>query len=193
MTIDIFASSLSSSYLRSLSLNTNRHLSDSFVAAFLPSLTSPHLRELQMSDIALTSISRRVVSEFIRRRGPCRLQTLKLSANSLGAHGVGKAVRALEHNFWLTHLELVANRTADRESPDSSGAEDTAAYVALSRLDHERLLRFWTIRNETLQRTTQADALRLLRHARPALLRSWWQEHHDSSTTATKLPDSGGQ
>jgi hypothetical protein len=100
-------------------------------------------------------------------------------------------VSALERNYWLTRLELLANRLAEGEDEPSSSSDEEGLSLDVRKL--ESRLRIWTIRNEHFQRDVHRDAVRLLRYARPALMQSWWQEHHQDPAAATSISKSGGR
>jgi hypothetical protein len=199
MHTEMFASAICHSSLRVLSLSTNRQLSDTFAAAFLPRLVPCALRALQLSDIGLTRKSRRGVANFVKN---CRMQSLKLNANSLGGSGLQMIISALESNYWLTNLELHANRLMDESSSSSSCSDDTEHVLeskARSRRSNpldlralESSLKVCSIRNEHFHRNTHQEAVRLLHYARPILIESWWQVQHPNSVPLQQVLYAGG-
>jgi hypothetical protein len=172
------AEAINSSKLQFLSLNTNPSFGDTFISTFLPALHTPHLRELQLSDIGLTTRASRPLADFVRdRQRSGKLHVLKLNANSLGYRGVSRIVRAAQHNWALTRLELAANHLMDSDSePELSGSSaeaKTGTKTPPTKGDwrtFEADLHRLVLRNTHAKRMVENDALRLLRYARPILL-----------------------
>jgi len=185
-----FAQAINSSHLETLSLTTNPKLSDSFIEQFLHRLDSSHLREMQLSVIGVTQASAPHFAEYISS-SRCRLSSLKVNGNRLGVRGARMIIRALQrHNFTLTKLEMYANGLADADaSSETTASDDDIAVRAGLSIWHEaqkeldRLL----LRNLHLKRTTEREALVLLKYARTVLLRP---KSDGSSTSLALVPSS---
>ncbi|KAJ7743843.1 hypothetical protein B0H16DRAFT_1889825 [Mycena metata] len=172
-----FTKAVNTSHLELLSLTTNRHLSDPFVEVFLPLLDSPHLREIHLSAIGLTSqAAPHLISYLSSPR--CQLHTLKCNGNTLGFRAVRSIVRAIErHNFSLLTVELYSNNLAGPVSSDNTSEDDDdeesggPASLDAWKSSEAQIMRV-LLRNAHLKRETERDALQLLRYARPLLLSS---------------------
>ncbi|KAJ7729227.1 hypothetical protein DFH07DRAFT_1066225 [Mycena maculata] len=172
-----FTTALNTSHLELLSLTTNRSLSDDFVEVFLPFLDSPHLREVHLSAIGLTSRAAPHLIAYLSSPR-CRLHTLKCNGNTLGFRAVKSIVRAIErHNFSLLTVELYSNHLAGPVSSDNTSEDDDddeaggpASIDAWKASDTQ--IRRVLLRNAHLKRETEREALQLLRYARPLLLSS---------------------
>ncbi|KAJ6569694.1 hypothetical protein B0H10DRAFT_1880203 [Mycena sp. CBHHK59/15] len=168
-----FTTALNSSRLEVLSLKTNRNLSDPFLKVFLPFLDAPHLREVHLSAIGLTSRSAPHLVAYLSSPR-CRLHTLKCDGNTLGFRTVKFIVRAIErHNFSLLTVELYSNHLVGSVSSDNTSEDDDedggpASLDAWKATDAQ--IRRVLLRNAHLKRETEREALQLLRYARPLLL-----------------------
>ncbi|KAH6917912.1 hypothetical protein BKA70DRAFT_1135851 [Coprinopsis sp. MPI-PUGE-AT-0042] len=176
--ISTFVKSLNASCVEVLAITTNHGLGDAFADTFFPALNCASLRELHMSSIGLTPRSVPLITGFIRSPERCRLSMLKCNGNSLGWKGLKSIARAIEQkNYSLTVLEFHANQLTgsdlaeyeteeedldDLDSPELTQAEAmTASILTFNRL---------VIRNATMKREAEYQALQLLRYARTLLL-----------------------
>ncbi|KAJ3575821.1 hypothetical protein NP233_g830 [Leucocoprinus birnbaumii] len=175
-----FVEAINTSRLEVLSVTTNKHLSDSFLAHFLPSLDSPYLHELQLSAIGLTSSSGKLISAYLSSPR-CRLHVLKCNGNSLGLQGIKPILRVMQsRNYTLRSIELFANQLQDEEteseSEDSSDENTSGRTIVLTKndiqtwKDCEALVKKILLRNTHLKREVNKQAVILLHYARPLLL-----------------------
>ncbi|EGO03849.1 hypothetical protein SERLA73DRAFT_175528 [Serpula lacrymans var. lacrymans S7.3] len=105
-TVIAFAAALNTSRLCTLHLIHNGELSDDFVSLFLPQLTTPYLRQLNMSAIGMTRMSVPVIIKYVSS-AVCRLEGLQCNANSLTLPGARDIVSAIEeHNYSLWKVTL---------------------------------------------------------------------------------------
>ncbi|KAF8438111.1 hypothetical protein L210DRAFT_2306097 [Boletus edulis BED1] len=165
------ASSINDSRLRFLSLTGNNQLGDTFVEYFLPFLRSRYFHELHINTIGLTARSAPAIGAWISGHlqrncdGACHLQVFKCNGNSLGVSGVWEIVRAIERGNWsITKVEVHANQLVP-----SANLADTETADAMR--DAERALHRIMMRNSYWKRQTEREALILLRHSRPLLMR----------------------
>ncbi|KAF5363501.1 hypothetical protein D9756_000347 [Leucocoprinus leucothites] len=176
----IFVEAINSSRLEILSVTTNKHLSDGFIANFLPLLDAPRLHELQLSAIGLTSSSGKLIASYLSSPR-CRLHVLKCNGNSLGLRGIKPIVRAIQsQNYTLRSIELYANQLQDEESDSESQTSSDEGQgdqrIGLTRNDIqtwkscESLVKNILLRNTHLKREVNKQATTLLRYARPLLL-----------------------
>jgi len=166
--IEALTTAINLSVLETLSLTTNRGLTDSFIEQFLPKLDSPHLREIHLSAMGLTSRSTPHIIEFISSPR-CHLHTFKCNGNSLGSPSVRRIIRAIERsNFGLLRVELYSNQSVD--GGQTGGAENEASMGLESWKESEKLLKRVLLRNDYLKREIRTEALCLLRLARALLL-----------------------
>ncbi|KAJ7037375.1 RNI-like protein [Mycena alexandri] len=170
-----FTKAVNTSHLELLSLTTNRNLSDPFVEVFLPFLASPHLREIHLSAIGLTSQAAPHLINYLSSHR-CQLHTLKCNGNTLGFRAVRSIVRAIErHNFTLLTVELYSNNLAGPVSSDNTSEDDNdeesggPASLDAWKASEAQIMRI-LLRNAHLKRETEKDALQLLRYSRPLLL-----------------------
>jgi hypothetical protein len=174
---------INSSHLEILSVTTNKYLSDKFLANFLPSLDAPHLHELQLSAIGLTSSSGKIIASYLSSPR-CRLHVLKCNGNSLGLRGIKPVIRAIQsHDYTLRSIELYANRLQDEETDSSGGASSDGeaddqkissltGNDILTWMSCEALVKKILLRNNHLKREVNKQSIILLRYARPLLLQS---------------------
>ncbi|KAM5543498.1 hypothetical protein V8D89_002749 [Ganoderma adspersum] len=185
----VFALAVNASHLETLSLTTNPKLTDSFAAHFLPLLDSPHLGEIHLSVVGLTRASAPHIIEYITSPR-CQLHTLKANGNNLRIRAVRSIVRAARRaNYTLLRLEMHANgltELSDDSDVSPSDNEDGAKGTVTSWKDIEKELKQILTRNAVLKHQVEKEAIVLLRHARPLLLRS---KGHDSQA-AVPLPSS---
>jgi hypothetical protein len=175
--VEAFAFALNASHLETLSLTTNRTLSDPFLAHFLPRLDAPHLREIHLSAMDLTPRAAPHIVAFLSSPR-CRLHTLKCNGNALGHRAVRAIIRAIERcNFGLLRVELYANQLSHGNYAEDEGivGEAEGGQWAPTGVDLwkecERLLKRVLSRNKHLRRETQKEAVYLLRFTRALLLR----------------------
>ncbi|EPQ52269.1 RNI-like protein, partial [Gloeophyllum trabeum ATCC 11539] len=167
-----FAEALNSSSLEMLSLATNTFLSDPFISRFLPALHARHLRELHLTLLNITNRSMDPLIHYLISPH-CRLRTLRLNGNSLGAHAVGQIIRAVTvSNYNLTRLEMLGN-FSPVPGPGPDGVLDEREFNALAQWPaREKELKRVMERNDYLARMREKEALSLLVLARRVLLRS---------------------
>lgn len=144
------------SSLAKLYLSTNPHLGDAFAKLFLPRLHSVNLCELHLSAIALSQESVPVLCSFLSSFLHCgSLKVLRLNGNNIGLEGVTTILETLKrHNWWLEEFQVHANNLGEGWLSLEGAAKN--------------VLR----RNEALRREIETDALQVLHHSRPLLLRS---------------------
>lgn len=143
-------------------------MSDSFIKAFLPALTSSRLRELHLSAMNITRISFPHIAEYVSSKR-CKLNVFKCNGNVLGWTGVHSIIEAVrDNNYSLTTLELHSNHLLT-EIADETGANLEISGDAWK--ECRRDIELVVSRNEQLGRETRRQALRLLRYARAVLLR----------------------
>ena len=180
---------VNASHLETLSLTTNPKLTDTFAAHFLPLLDSPHLGEIHLSVVGLTRASEPHIIEYITSPR-CQLHTLKANGNNLRIRAVRSIVRAARRaNYTLLRLEMHANgltELSDDSDVSPSDNEDGAKGSITSWKDIEKELKQILTRNSVLKHQVEKEAIVLLRHARPLLLRSKGQ----TSQAAVPLPSS---
>lgn len=166
-----FIDAVNSSRLESLSLANNNSLSDTFLKAFLPGLTSPHLRELYISALGLSPISIPYITAYLSAPARCSsLHTFKCNANALGVRGINSIIRAIEsHNYMLLTVELYSNQLSPSDLASVSETENDERDPN-TWMSSDRHLKRVLERNKYLKRETEEGALRLLRYARPVLL-----------------------
>jgi hypothetical protein len=137
-----------------------------FATSFLAKLNAPHLRELQLSSVRLRQSAIPHLVEYLTSAERCRLHTFKCNGNEFGLGGMTELVGGLAEwrkgqNFHLMKMETFGNR-----APEPGEMEDPR-WTGL-----EQELKTVLIRNAHLQRKVQQQALALLHHSRPVLLRS---------------------
>lgn len=167
---DSLTAAVNSSRLEVLSVTSNRHLSDTFLAHFLTHLDAPHLHELHCSGINLTSVSGSVISAYISSPR-CRLYVLKCNGNSLGLRAIKTIIRAVrDSNYSLRTIEFYANQLeADDADPTDGDPEDDEDNIH-NWVDCEGILKRLLLRNNHLRREVNKQSLLLLRCARSLLL-----------------------
>ncbi|KAH9916966.1 uncharacterized protein BXZ73DRAFT_80934 [Epithele typhae] len=161
-----------------------QNLTDTFVAHFFPLLNAPHIREIHLSVTGLTQASAPHIIEYITSTR-CQLHTLKLNGNRLRIRAVRSIIRALKHgNYTLLRLEMAANGLTDIDNSDTPPSEDDggAKGSVVSWQECENELKRLMARNSTLKHHVEKDALSLLRHARPLLVRPKSRSMKDSLT-----------
>ena len=91
--------------------------------------------------------------------------TLRLSGNNISAGGAARVARSImQANFNVLNLEMYGVRI-------HQGGQDDSSDEATSGDGFEEGLRYALVRNDLLQRQTQAAACRLLQYSRAVLLR----------------------
>lgn len=166
-TTRILADAVNASQLEMLSLTSNQLMSDSFIKAFLPALSSNRLRELHLSTMNITRLSFPHIKEYVSSKR-CKLTVFKCNGNLLGwsaVHSIIEAVR--DNNYSLTTLELHSNHLLD-ETTDETGANQQISGDAWK--ECLQSIELVVARNELLCRETRRQALQLLRYARAVLL-----------------------
>jgi len=196
-----FTSAINNSRLKALSLNSNAHLGDTFLFRFLSDLCTPHLHELHLSAMNLTSVSTPHLVAFLSSDPPTgkhrllpttsgdndpittprrtRLRDLRLNGNHFTLSCATSLVSALETaNFSLRHVEMYANDF--QESGPSSSPP-----VGKSWEDLKIWLAGIYSRNHRLTERTKISALRLLSPARCLLLQPLEEEEEERSTSSS--------
>ncbi|KAI0628574.1 RNI-like protein [Trametes polyzona] len=168
----VFALSINSSRLETLSLATNANLTDVFVAHFLRVLDAPYLREVHFSVCGLTQASTTPLVEYLTS-SRCQLHALKLNGNQLRVRGVWSIVRAIrEANYTLQRMELYATGYSQPPNDSDTSTEEEDANIRPARWQEvEADLKRSLTRNLTLKNIVEKEALTLLRYSRVLLLR----------------------
>ncbi|TCD61744.1 hypothetical protein EIP91_007993 [Steccherinum ochraceum] len=153
-----FAKGINTSRLEVLSLSTT---SPPVIVSLVKVLDTPYLRELQCCMCAITpEDAPALISYIVSPR--CRLHNLKANANSMGWRAIKDLVAAIERaNFTLLSLDLYMNGSTEDDTADDTNAKDTT----------RQLIGNLLTRNMLLMRATESEAVLLLRHSRPLLLR----------------------
>jgi len=113
-----FTAALNQSNIRTIDFTGNTQLGDTFLASFLINLRAPHLRELGLSVLGLTSAARQPLGAYLAAGASRALKILRLNGNALDLAFVDDLLDALQHtNFSLVHVEVFANRLNDRPEP----------------------------------------------------------------------------
>ncbi|KAH7929935.1 RNI-like protein [Leucogyrophana mollusca] len=159
-----FAAALNTSRLCTLQLIHSGTLSDSFICAFLPMLTTPYLRHLDLSAIGMTRAAVPAIVDYVSSPR-CRLERLQCNANSLtlpGARSIIDAIDTSNYSLWKANLD-------DLHSDESDGNGDRRM---LAWQDGWRILNGASRRNLQAKLQTRDDALAFLRYSRALFLRS---------------------
>lgn len=143
------------SSLNSLTLSGARG-GDIFVPVLLSALQGSRIRRLRVSMSNVTLATAPAIANFIASPR-CRLSSLSLNGNLIGAEGVNMILDALSQNYSITTLDCYAN-LAMEDAPES--------FVPI---EHRRKKLLG--RNCDLQRSVRRESLVLLRHSRTLLLR----------------------
>ena len=171
------------SHLETLSLTTNPKLADTFAAQFLPLLDAPHLGEIHLSVVGLTRTCAPHIIEYITSPR-CQLHTLKANGNNLHIRAIRSIVRAARRaNYTLLRLEMHSNGLTEADGGSDvspSDDEDGEKGTTTSWKDIERELKQILTRNTVLKHQVEKEALILLRHSRPILLRSRGHNSRDA-------------
>jgi hypothetical protein len=166
-TARILADAVNASQLEMLSLTSNRLMSDSFIKAFLPALTSNRLRELHLSTMNITRLSFPHIKEYVSSMR-CKLNVFKCNGNLLGWSGVRSIIEAVrDNNYSLTILDLHSNHLFDETTDETGANQQISGHAWKECLQSIELV---VMRNGLLCRETRRQALRLLRYARAVLL-----------------------
>ncbi|KAG8216851.1 hypothetical protein J3R82DRAFT_7114 [Butyriboletus roseoflavus] len=160
-----FASALNASRLCTLQILHSNSLGDSFAQVFLSQLTTPYLRELDLSATSMTRAIVPTLADYVRSTR-CRLERLQCNANSLTLSGARRIVSAIEENYSLRNVKL-----------DDLHIDDHAVAVAAE----DRTIG-WQVCNRALSAVLQRnsvhmarvrdESLTLLRYSRALFLRS---------------------
>lgn len=166
-----FADAIQASSLDSLTLSGVPG-GDTFVPILLSAVLGSRLRRLRVPMSNITPATAPAIAAFIASPR-CRLSSLSLNGNLIGAEGVNNILDALSQNYSVTTLDCYAN-LAMEDSPES--------FVSIEDR-RKRLL----ARNCGLQRSVKQESLVLLRHSRTMLLRGTkpTESIEPPSTTAT--------
>ena len=163
--ISEFTSALNSSRLCTLQILHSNSLGDSFTWVFLSQLTTPYLRELDLSAINMTQAIVPTIADYVRSTR-CRLDRLQCNANSLTLSGAHKILGAIEDNYSLRNVRL-----------DDLHMDDliTAATIEDRATEWQRCNRALSDvlqRNSMLMARVKDESLALLRYSRALFLRS---------------------
>lgn len=157
-----FVTSLNSSRLCTLQLLHSSSLSDPFVQAFLPGLTTPYLRQLDMSAINMTRAVVPIIVDYVRSPR-CHLERLQCNANSLSLPGARSIVDAIEKfNYTLGKVNVDDQHMDD----DGGNAEERA----IAWQEGWRILSSATRRNFESKIVVKTQAIALLRYCRALYL-----------------------
>ncbi|KAG0697589.1 hypothetical protein DFH29DRAFT_945339 [Suillus ampliporus] len=177
-----FAATVNRSRLEFLSLTGNHKLGGAIVETFFRHLRAPHLRELHINAMGLTTRCASGLAEWIssgHNGKACSLHTLKCSGNSLGIKGVWEVIHAIEMGNWsLMNVEVYANQIAGTEIPNEDSPIQQSELLPSSETevswkDAERALhRVLHRRNAYWKRQTEKEALNLLKYSRTLIFRS---------------------
>ncbi|KIK96628.1 hypothetical protein PAXRUDRAFT_138026 [Paxillus rubicundulus Ve08.2h10] len=102
-----FANALNSSRLCTFQILHTTSLGDPFVRAFVPILSTPYLRQLDMSAINMTRAVVPILADYVKSPR-CRLERLQCNANSLtlaGARTVVNAIKEGNYTLWRVNLD----------------------------------------------------------------------------------------
>ncbi|KAI6040952.1 hypothetical protein EDC04DRAFT_2990503 [Pisolithus marmoratus] len=163
-----FVASLNSSRLYTLQLLHSSSLSDPFVQAFLPRLTTPYLRQLDMSAINMTRAVVPIIVDYVTSPR-CRLERLQCNANTLSLLGARSIIEAIEKfNYTLGKVNV------DDQHMDEDGGD--AEERAIAWQESWRILSSATHRNSVSKMVVKTQAIDLLRYCRALYLRSGQRE-----------------
>ncbi|KAI5996209.1 hypothetical protein EDD15DRAFT_2251039 [Pisolithus albus] len=158
-----FVTSLNSSRLCTLQLLHSTSLSDPFVQAFLPGLTTPYLRQLDMSAINMTRAVVPIIVDYVRSPR-CHLERLQCNANNLSLPGARSIIDAIEKfNYTLGKVNVDDQHMDD----DGGNAEERA----IAWQEGWRILSSATRRNFESKIMVKTQAIALLRCCRVLYLR----------------------
>ncbi|KAH0826606.1 hypothetical protein J3R83DRAFT_4969 [Lanmaoa asiatica] len=160
-----FASALNSSRLCTLQILHSSSLGDSFAQVFLPQLTTPYLRELDLSAINMTRAIVPTLADYVRSTR-CRLERLQCNANSLTLTGARRIVSAIEENSSLRCVRL------DDLHIDDQAAAVVAEDRTIGWQGCNRALSAVLQRNSARMALVKDESLALLRYSRALFLRS---------------------
>ncbi|KDQ13322.1 hypothetical protein BOTBODRAFT_33645 [Botryobasidium botryosum FD-172 SS1] len=170
-----FVEAINTSRLQVLTLTNNASLSDTFLSIFLPRLSSPYLRTLNLSVLGLSPDSAPTISDYIASPRSACLRNLTLNGNFLGRGSVRHIIRTIQTaNYTLQSVELLGNHLydlVDSNAPGSpeagaEGPQDGTFTVAHMRSILEQVLS----RNQMLFVRLKRNALHFLPIARILLL-----------------------
>ncbi|KAF8137477.1 hypothetical protein EV363DRAFT_1536124 [Boletus edulis] len=160
-----FTSALNSSHLCTLQILHSSSLGDSFAQVFLSQLTTPYLRELDLSATNMTRAIVPTLADYVRSTR-CRLERLLCSANSLTLGGACRIVSAIEENYSLRSVRLADLHIDDHAA--AVGAEDrTIGWQGCN-----RALSAVLERNSIYMSRVKVESLALFRYSRALFLRS---------------------
>ncbi|KAI0821883.1 RNI-like protein [Trametes gibbosa] len=187
----VFALSLNSSRLETLSLATNDQLTDTFLSHLLPVLDAPYLREIQLSVCGLSQAAAPHLVEYLTSPR-CHLHALKLNGNQLRVRGVGSIVQAIRRaNYTLLRMELYATGLSKHPDDSDFSAEEENTDVRLVRWQEvETDLKRSLARNSILKYMVEKEALALLRFSRLLLLRPKARDAAPSATIVAPCSES---
>ncbi|KAG1753601.1 uncharacterized protein EDB91DRAFT_1285865 [Suillus paluster] len=159
-----FTTALNSSRLCTLQLIHNGSLSDTFVRAFLPSLSTRYLRQLDLSAINITRVVVPTIIEYVTSPR-CRLDRLQCNANSLTLPGAREIISAIECKNYSLFKANLDDLHVDEHDGDSE--ERTLAWQ-----EGWRILNNAAQRNLMSKMRVKKQALALLLYSRALFLRS---------------------
>lgn len=184
-----FLSRLSAPHLRELGLsdiNLTPRAAHA-LAAFVRARARCRLRTLKLNANALGIGGARKLVRALRANWSWG--RVEMAANRLADGAVaddGDALSSSESEVDLGLLAAGAPQTRTAHG-GASETEKTRAGQGRSRdwkgLEHD--LHFLQTRNDVMRRQVEREALALLHHSRPALLRSWWQDRAPSANAAS--------
>ena len=156
---------MNSSRLCTLQILHSSSLGDSFAQVFLSQLSSPYLRELDLSAINMTRAIVPTLVDYVKS-SRCRLDRLQCNANSLTLTGAHKIIGAIEENYSLRNVKLDDLHTHDQT------AAITVVERAIEWRGCSRALSAILRRNSELMGQVKNESLALLRYSRALFLRS---------------------
>jgi len=159
-----FTSALNSSRLCTLQILHCNSLGDPFVLTFLPLLTTPYLRELDLSAVSMTRASVPALIDYVKSNR-CRLRRLQCNANSLTLSGARRIVRAIRESSSLQSVKL------DDLHIDDDAATIAAEDKTIGWQECNQSLSALLERNSVYMARVRAESLALLRYSRALFLR----------------------
>ncbi|KAG0697592.1 hypothetical protein DFH29DRAFT_945379 [Suillus ampliporus] len=170
-----FTTALNSSRLCTLQLIHNGTLSDTFIRAFLPSLSTRYLRQLDLSAINITRAVVPTIIEYVTSPR-CRLDRLQCNANSLTLPGAREIISTIEcENYSLFKVNL---DDLHIDEHDGDGEERTLAWQ-----EGWRILNNATQRNLMSKMRVKKQAIALLLCSRALFLRAGMLDMHGGAPT----------
>ncbi|KIJ11201.1 hypothetical protein PAXINDRAFT_119093 [Paxillus involutus ATCC 200175] len=159
-----FASALNSSRLCTLQILHTTSLGDPFVRTFVPMLSTPYLRQLDIPAINMTRAVVPILADYVKSPR-CRLERLQCNANSLTLAGARTVVNAIEegnYTLWRVNLD-------DLHADEHDGGAEMRTIIWQEGL---RVLSAAVQRNLEHKVQIRDQSLALLRCCRALFLRS---------------------